>query len=235
MNTTYYFSHDYNASEDHKILFLRQQLGMEGVGIFWYIIEKLANAKGKLPLKIIPVLAMQMQVTETKVQGVINNFDLFKIEGDKFCSNRLNIHLNQRESKSIGGKKGALERWKNKSVNKQVDSLPIGLPNGYAIGLPNAKEKKRKEKKESIVPTFCEFLEYAKTRPEYKPELDHAIKTKYDSWVANDWHDGNGAKIERWKGKLISTLAHLKPIEVKKELTQEEKERQIELEFLNRL
>ena len=71
---SYYFSHDYNARNDFKCLFLRQQLGMEGYGIYWFLIESLAESGGLLPLKIVPVLAMQMQVTETKVTGVINSF-----------------------------------------------------------------------------------------------------------------------------------------------------------------
>ena len=36
---TFYFSHDYNAHNDVKILFMRQQLGMEGYGIYWFLIE----------------------------------------------------------------------------------------------------------------------------------------------------------------------------------------------------
>ena len=61
MQKSYYFQHDYNAASDSKILFLRQQLGMEGYGIYWFVLEQLAQAGGFLPLKIIPVLAMQSQ------------------------------------------------------------------------------------------------------------------------------------------------------------------------------
>jgi len=53
---SFYFPHDYNARNDVKCLFLRQQLGMEGYGIFWFLVESLADAGGVLPLKIIPVL-----------------------------------------------------------------------------------------------------------------------------------------------------------------------------------
>src|SRR5690349_16074783 len=103
-----YFSHDYNASDDVKILFLRQQLGMEGVGIYWYIIERLAQAGGRLPMKIVPVLAMQMQTPDVKVSAVINSFDLFNIENDLFFSRRLiqfiDKYAAQKELKSAGGK-----------------------------------------------------------------------------------------------------------------------------------
>lgn len=118
MNKSLYFSHDYTASDDVKILFLRQSLGMEGVGIFWYIIERMAQAGGRLPLKIIPVLSMQMQVTETKVQGVINNFELFEIEEHDFYSRRLNETIDLRKLLQDSGIKGAQKRWGNNSQPK---------------------------------------------------------------------------------------------------------------------
>lgn len=111
MNKSLYFSHDYTASDDVKMLFLRQSLGMEGVGIFWYIIERLAQSGGYLPIKIIPVLSMQMQVTETKVQGVINNFELFIIEADNFYSKRLITTIDFRKMLQDKGKEGAVKRW----------------------------------------------------------------------------------------------------------------------------
>ena len=49
---TFYFSHDYNARNDTKILYMRQELGMEGYGIYWYLIEALADSGGILPLKM---------------------------------------------------------------------------------------------------------------------------------------------------------------------------------------
>lgn len=91
---------------------------MEGVGIFWYIIERLAQAGGKLPLKIIPVLSMQMQVTETKVQGVIHNFSLFEIEETDFFSRRLMETIDLRKTLQDAGSRGAAKRWGN--TDKQI-------------------------------------------------------------------------------------------------------------------
>jgi hypothetical protein len=39
----YYFSHDSNSQDDPKCMMLIDQLGMEGYGIFWALIEKLRN------------------------------------------------------------------------------------------------------------------------------------------------------------------------------------------------
>lgn len=144
MKKSFYFPHDYNASNDVKCLFLRQSLGMEGYGIFWFLVEQLANAGGQLPINIVPVLAMQMQVTEAKVQHVIANFELFEIdEMNFFWSARLNDHLEIRKSLSASGKKGSSARW-----NREANSLANGGANSLAIGEANAKENKGKEIKE---------------------------------------------------------------------------------------
>jgi hypothetical protein len=131
-NKSYYFSHDYNAANDTKILFLRHQLGMEGYGIYWFLIERLAEAGGKMPLELIPILSMQMQSTDVKVKGVITQFDLFTIVEGEFWSERLQDHLGLREKLSQSGKNGAANRWAN----------------GGAIGEANAKKSKEKESKE---------------------------------------------------------------------------------------
>ena len=131
-SNTYYFSHDYNAANDTKVLFLRHQLGMEGYGIYWYLIEQLANAGGKLPLELIPVLAMQMHCTDVTVNGVLMNFGLFTIDSGEFWSERLAHHLELRLKLSESGKAGANNRWGNR----------------VAIGEANAKESKVKEIKE---------------------------------------------------------------------------------------
>ena len=131
-SNSYYFSHDYNSANDTKILFLRHQLGMEGYGIYWFMIEQLANAGGRLPLELIPVLAMQMQTTDVKVNGVVHNFDLFTIESGEFYSERLQNHLALRQNLSEKGKLGAANRWKN----------------GGAIGVANGEGNAKKESKE---------------------------------------------------------------------------------------
>jgi len=136
-NKSYYFSHDYNAANDTKVLFLRHQLGMEGYGIYWFLIERLAEAGGKMPLELIPILSMQMQSTDVKVKGVITQFDLFTIEEGEFWSERLQAHLGLREKLSQSGKNGAANRWGN--------GVAIGEANANKIKENESKEKKIKE------------------------------------------------------------------------------------------
>jgi hypothetical protein len=201
-SSTYYFSHDYNAANDTKILFLRHQLGMEGYGIYWYLIEQLANAGGKLPLELIPVLAMQMHCTDVKVNGVLMNFDLFTIESGEFWSHRLQDHLDLRLKLSQSGKTGANNRWKN------------GGAIGEAIGEGNAKERKGKEIKGNInliedIQTFKSELgdEYDNfimywTEPNkngklrYELEKFFDIKRRVNTWMQNKNKYGNSKNTD---------------------------------------
>ena len=203
-NKSYYFSHDYNAANDTKVLFLRHQLGMEGYGIYWFLIEKLAEAGGKMPLELIPILSMQMQSTDIKVKGVIMQFDLFSINEGEFWSERLNDHLGLRAKLSQSGKNGAISRWGN------------GEANGVAIGEGNAKKRKEKEIKENInnnnnkeifidsikdfkdllADSYDEFLEYwcepdknGKLRYELEKFFD--VKRRVNTWIKNKLRYGN--------------------------------------------
>lgn len=57
------------------------------------------------------------------------------------------------------------------------------------------------------IPDFSEFLEYAIIQ---KPKVDtNLVKLKYDSWLVNQWKDGNDKIIKNWKSKLNNTLPHI--------------------------
>jgi hypothetical protein len=150
---TYYFSHDYNAHNDVKVLFMRQQLGMEGYGIYWFLVESLANAGGYLPISMVPILTMQMHSTEAKVYGVIREFDLFKIVDEQFFSIRLNEHLEDikmlKESKSFAGKKSAearkLRMLNPTDVQHVLNTISTAVE--HDINTCSTKERKGKERK----------------------------------------------------------------------------------------
>lgn len=194
-STSYYFSHDYNAANDTKVLFLRHQLGMEGYGIYWFLIEQLANAGGKLPLELIPVLSMQMQSTDIKVKGVILNFDLFKIVEGEFYSERLTNHLELRNKLSESGKTGAANRWGNREVNR------------VAIGEGNAKERKGKEIKEKKTKvkvnrqtlfSETEYLDIENFKAAFIGTQYEEANFAYYHEVIKNWSDSKGEKKLNW-------------------------------------
>jgi hypothetical protein len=172
-NKAYYFSHDGNAYNDVKIQYLIADLGMEGYGIFWYIIERLFDAGGILPLRIVKILSNQINISEAKLNQIINDYELFEITTDSFYSKRLMKHFESREKLSNSGKKGASIKWGGYSQ-----------ANGVAIDTPIArKEKKVKEKKEKEIKT---------------KEKSLIITHEYD-WIH---HRNSFLKDENWKYKF---------------------------------
>lgn len=66
----------------------------------------------------------------------------------------------------------------------------------------------KKLNKEIYIPEFSEFLTYAIEKEPLINQVD--LKLKYESWVVNEWRDGNGNKISNWKSKLLNTLPYIK-------------------------
>lgn len=68
--------------------------------------------------------------------------------------------------------------------------------------------RKKEYKEEIYIPEFSEFLTYAIEKEPLINQVD--LKLKYESWVVNEWRDGNGNKISNWKSKLLNTLPYIK-------------------------
>lgn len=187
----YYFSHDANSQDDPKCMLLIDQLGMEGYGIFWALIEKLRNEKDyKLPLNIINSLARRWGTSKEKVESVIKNYSLFIVEKDLFFSIRLQRSM---EEKSEKARLSASYRWDNANA---LQSHTKRIANGMQNDAIKVKESKEKESISSE--QVFEFLRQATFRikvtdRQLKDEAAALIK-KYDGEkigslrsICNDW------------------------------------------------
>ena len=118
----YYFTHDSNAKDDPKCALLIDQLGMEGYGIYWMLIEVLRDQPDyKYPLALLPSLARKYNTTPQKIEAVIRGYQLFVVEGGVvFLSESLTRRMNDWDSKklkrSLAGKKGMISRWGNNNA-----------------------------------------------------------------------------------------------------------------------
>ncbi|WP_323587743.1 DUF4373 domain-containing protein [Aliarcobacter butzleri] len=156
---TCYFSHDANAKDDFKVMLLIEELGLEGYGIFWVLIETLREQQNyKYPLKLLSVLARKYNTTLAKLEVVVRNYHLFVIEDDCFFySSSLNRRMQKmeevREQRVLSAKIGAQKR-KQKQL-EQLKQLQINLSNNdsseqtlseCSTNAKQIKEKKNKEK-----------------------------------------------------------------------------------------
>lgn len=143
MKETFYFPHDYNAMQDEKIKMLIRKHGMEGYGIFWAIVEMLYNNANALRTDY-EGIAFDVRTNCEKIESIVNDFDLFIVNGDTFGSMSIERRLNERKEKSRKAKESASYRWNNaNALRTECD--------GNAIKEKKVKEKKeKKEIKETI-------------------------------------------------------------------------------------
>lgn len=114
---TFYFSHDYNARSDEKIVKLLSLHGMAGYGVFWAIVENLYNNENRLELDY-EKIAFQLHIDDKKIiESVINDFKLFKISEDNFSSKSVARRLKERDNKSEKARQSAFQRWNKEDAN----------------------------------------------------------------------------------------------------------------------
>lgn len=113
MKTTYYFSHDFNARTDKKIKLLLKEKGWTGYGLFWAIVEDLYNNANALPLDY-ESIAFDLRTQDTGIiESIINDYDLFKNDGEYFWSESVQRRLDERKERSIKARESAKVRWDN--------------------------------------------------------------------------------------------------------------------------
>lgn len=185
---TYYFSHDYNARHDRKVKNLLSKLGVTGYGIFWSIIEDLYNNTNVLRLDY-DSISYDLRCDKKKVISVINDFELFVIDGEFFSSLSVKKRLDGRNEKSAKARESVLKRW-TKDTN-------VLLSNNDSNTIKERKGKERKSIKAFVPPEFSEFEKYCEEHG-FKNIADRAFK----GYSAASWHDTQGNPVKNWKQKL---------------------------------
>ena len=119
-------------------MILIEQLGCEGYGIFWILVETLREQKDyRYPFYLLGALARKYNTTQAKVETVVKEYGLFEIDIDSFffshSFNRRMENLDKiKEQRRIAGLKSganrkikAIEHKLNKSSTKdeRVDNI----------------------------------------------------------------------------------------------------------------
>lgn len=185
---TYYFSHDYNARSDEKIKRLIRMHGMTGYGIFWSIIEDLYHNTNVLRLDY-DGIAYELRADVNMVKSVINDFDLFVLDGDEFGSTSIEKRLQERAEKSRKATESINSRWEKIRSNKESDTNVLRPE--YERN--TIKERKGKEKKENKIDFELFWSAYpvkvgkAKCKPKWDRlpiETQQLILDRLPAWLA---------------------------------------------------
>jgi hypothetical protein len=226
---SYWFSHDSTAKDDPKSMKLIDQLGLEGYGIYWVLIETLrGQADYRYPLEMLPILARRYNTSGEKMKAVVGTYNLFVIDEDNyFFSLSLNDRMERmdlfREKRRIAGRKsGEIRLKKSLSASTHDEHMPNTCSTPVEL-----KEKKRKEniikdnkrkedkikdEKTFIPPSLSEVIFFFKTNG-----YSEAAATKaFNCYDLSDWIDTKGNQVKNWKQKMNNvwfTPEHLdKPV-----------------------
>ncbi len=115
-----------------------------------------------------------------------------------FLNEQYDMLSEKRTKRQKAGRSGGLKKSSNaKAMLKQKPSY-------------KDKDKDNNKDKDKSIPTLKDFRKYAL---EKKPDVSiESVNLKYDSWITNNWKDGNNKKIVNWKSKLLNTLPHLNTV-----------------------
>lgn len=157
--TAYYFPHDYNARTDPKLQAVMVRHGITGIGAYWCIVEQLYEQGGVLAVDSIPAIAFSLHADEKLIFSVVNDFDLFVVDEEKFYSPSANRRLDERKKVSDARREAVNKRWKksdnepkrnendDENENLHDDEKCNCIEKKYNCNTIKEKEKKRNKKK----------------------------------------------------------------------------------------
>lgn len=197
---TIYFSHDCNARNDRKLINLRMNHSVAGIGVYWCVVEMLYEEGGYMPLEY-ERIAFDLRTDSDLVTDVINSYDLFKIDGDRFYSQAVLDRISKQFEKSEKAKQSASYRWgKGENANALRPQTER-----YAKKENKIKEKEIKEnntaEKRFTPPELSAVEEYCKLR---KNSVD--ANRWYDYYESKGWLIGK-SPMKDWKA-AVRTWEH---------------------------
>ena len=185
---TYYFSHDANAQNDEKCLYLISKFGMSGYGLFWAFIEAMHDTvEGKLDCKLLDGFCIRFNTPNELLYQFYNTaieINLFVTDGSKYWSERVlqnKVLFEQKKAKkSMAGIAGMQSRWGKDNTTITNDNKAITKHN-------KGKESKEKETIRNINTIDSRKLKFAHT---LKPFLELYGKDLLNSFYAY-WTEPN--------------------------------------------
>jgi hypothetical protein len=164
---SYYFPHFCNARHDRKIKRLTKELGLEGYGIFFMLLEVLREQTDfKYPMQDLDLLADEFKTSEQKIRVVICNYQLFEIVSynskEKFFSPKLLVYLQpyftMKEQRKQAGLKSGEARKLKALEDKSNERSFNGCSTDDERSLNENEQSKRNEIKGNTYSAFFESV-----------------------------------------------------------------------------
>lgn len=189
---TLYFTHDFGARNDPKMINLQIKHGMTGIGCYWCIVEMLHEEGGEIPLEY-DRISFVLRIDTKVIESVINDFDLFLIQGKMLSSKSVLKRIDIRNNKSAKARESISSRWNKAGKNTNVSESDTNVQKNDTIKeRKEIKESKGKESEEIISP---HKLKYDRTE-------EQSLKTELEN--SDVWHEDVCRKLSNDKNIFLS-------------------------------
>ncbi len=157
-----YITHDFGSRNDPKLMDLQMDMGGQGLGIFWCLVEMLWENGGSIPANYKSIAFALRWCKPAEVEKVVTGYGLFEVADGIITSHSATARIAEMRTyfgaKSAAGRKGAERRW-----NGTANSTPMAQPMADqcdANGLTNILTNKHTNKPNNKAPlTAADFYE----------------------------------------------------------------------------
>lgn len=199
----YYFPHFCNARYDRKLKRVKKDLGIEGYGIFFMLLEALREQTDfKYPLCDLDLLADEFGTSVAKIEAIVKAYDLFAVDSENnFFSPKLILYLQPYIEKSNRARVAANIRWNNVKLLGDVNANANAYTNAYT----NAKQMECVGNASKLNQTKLK-----KTTSQRNKFLDEGIEIKLAKELYSDINENNpGCKkpnLQTWAKNIDMML-----------------------------
>jgi uncharacterized phage protein (TIGR02220 family) len=144
---TLWFKHDTNSRSDEKIIDLQMEHGMEGIGVYWCIIEMMYEQMGVMRLQC-ERIAFELRTHKKVVEDVLMKYDLFQIDGEIVTSRRVTEELEARCEVSEKARERADKRWEKVRLERDSKMNDASAMHTHSAGNAQAMQRREEERRE---------------------------------------------------------------------------------------
>ena len=204
-----YFSHDTKARSDSKLVSLAMRQGMEGLGVYWCIVEMLYENDGKIMRTECERIAYELRTHSDCINAVIYEHELFQWDEFYFWSNSVLNRLKTITEKSDKARQSATKRWENaNAMRTQCDGNAIkekeSKVNKINIGDELPTEEPQPKRSKFTPPTALEVKAYMQEQG--MEDLSEKFVNFYE---AKGWQIGKN-KMKDWKAAVRTWKSNYK-------------------------
>lgn len=214
MKDLQYITHDLGARNDPKLLNLQMRMGGAGLAIFWCLVEMLWENDGYLPTDYEAIAFSLRWAKASDVKRVVNEFELFIVEEDRFWSRSALERINQKKDKiqatSEARRNAANVRWENARNTRPMQTQSTSNAQAEqtdAYRKINREKDKKRDNNNTAPLTAADFFEIFFFENLKDPEGETKRFVEY--YGARDWTYLDGTPVtdpeqaaRDWKPKL---------------------------------